>query len=408
MRNKHIIVLLSVLAALVLLCTGAPAEEEYRTLKIGSEGKDVLQMKQAMYWLGYFTTINLSDSYNSTTEERIRWLQRNNGLEETGIATPELQQLIFSGKCIPSDSAPAPSPVPTPIPTPVHPITTPNPPPLNEQHFLSEDSPEEEYIYTNEDDGIWVYISKDISITVKRYYDKPAKHMWYEAEIFCSENAPLKTYVNLNQKGNFKDAVHPLEYARDNRIVLAVTDDHFRNRRWSEIPIGTVIRNGRIFSSKTVEQGFRRFPNLEVLALFKDGSMKTYRSNAHTSQEYLDMGATQVFAFGPILVQDGKVNPELYGNLFRDEEPRMALGMIEPNHYLVIAVNGRVNKKYNGAYLDWLAEKMLAAGAVEALNLDGGGTACLAFMGKRLNDTGSPTRKIYSLIGFGNSDSVPR
>mgnify|MGYP003320999038 CR=1 FL=1 len=101
MRNKHFFLLLvCVLLTLAIGCACALGEE-YKTLKSGSEGKDVKKLKVAMYWLGYFNNPNLSDYYNGTTVERVKQLQKNNGLEETGIATPELQELIFSGNCIP-------------------------------------------------------------------------------------------------------------------------------------------------------------------------------------------------------------------------------------------------------------------------------------------------------------------
>lgn len=81
-------------------------------------------------------------------------------------------------------------------------------------------------------------------------------------------------------------------------------------------------------------------------------------------------------------------------------EPRCALGMIEPYHYIILTVKGRV-KSSKGVYLNWLAEKMLEKGAVEALNLDGGGTVALVFMGNILNKTGNTMRGVTSIIGFG-------
>ncbi len=79
-------------------------------------------------------------------------------------------------------------------------------------------------------------------------------------------------------------------------------------------------------------------------------------------------------------------------------EPRCAIGMIEPYHYIILTVRGRANDS-KGAYLGWLAEKMLELGAVEAINLDGGGTVCLVFMGELLNKK-SASRDVSSLIVF--------
>ena len=57
--------------------------------------------------------------------------------------------------------------------------------------------------------------------------------------------------------------------------------------------------------------------------------------------------------------------------------------------------------------MDWLAERMYALGAVEALNLDGGGTVALVFMGEILNKTTKNLRNVTSIIGFGQMTGVP-
>ena len=70
-------------------------------------------------WLARFSHAlhqyeRLSDEYNSLTVERVKKLQKNNGLEETGIADAELQALVFSGNAVKTDTAPKPSSTPKP------------------------------------------------------------------------------------------------------------------------------------------------------------------------------------------------------------------------------------------------------------------------------------------------------
>ncbi len=68
-----------------------------RSLKEGDTGEIVLLMKQRMQELGYFSAgASLSDSYNATCTERVRQFQKVNGLEQTGIADAETQQLLYS------------------------------------------------------------------------------------------------------------------------------------------------------------------------------------------------------------------------------------------------------------------------------------------------------------------------
>jgi exopolysaccharide biosynthesis protein len=123
--------------------------------------------------------------------------------------------------------------------------------------------------------------------------------------------------------------------------------------------------------------------------------------------EYQALQATNVFAFGPILVSEGEINRRvLEADYYPYEEPRMAIGMIEPFHYIIVAVEGR-KKASAGATPAWLARKMQELGCVEALNLDGGGTAVLIFMGKTINRTEKNLRSINSLITFGQADQYP-
>ena len=50
----------------------------------------------------------------------------------------------------------------------------------------------------------------------------------------------------------------------------------------------------------------------------------------------------------------------------------------------------------------WLAERMAGLGAVEAMNLDGGNTTSLVFMGERLNRSGQDKlRSVGSMLGIG-------
>lgn len=95
-------------------------------LQKGDSGPDVLALKQRMYYLGYFNSLkNLTNKYNDVMAKRVAQLQKNNGLEATGIATPELQELIFSDECVWVASTPKPTPVPTTAPTPVRPQADP-------------------------------------------------------------------------------------------------------------------------------------------------------------------------------------------------------------------------------------------------------------------------------------------
>ena len=267
---------------------------------------------------------------------------------------------------------------------------------------------EQEEILIDEENGLWVYKTDTLSIEIKRCEDEEEHLRWYECDVIASPEDPLRVALSQGKKKEGITRVAPSKLVAENHCVLAISEDYYSYRISKNSTVGIIVRNGLIFSEKTYKAGYARLPNLEVLAVFEDGSMKTFASDAYTAQEYLDMGATNVFAFGPILVQNGELGEHMQDpTYYHYREPRMAIGMIEPYHYLIVAVDGRNDEEnIKGGYLDWLSELMLERGCVEALNLDGGGTACLMFMGKKLNYTGSSTRSLSSMIYFGTSDQV--
>lgn len=70
------------------------------------------------------------------------------------------------------------------------------------------------------------------------------------------------------------------------------------------------------------------------------------------------------------------------GKAREDLHPRTAMGYTRDGRLLMVAVEGRRAGKAEGASLTDLARILLDLGAVEALNLDGGGSSCLLVMGR--------------------------
>ena len=398
------------LLALLLCALCLPGfAEEYRELKQGMSGEDVQRLKKAMYWLGYFTTENLDGNYTKTTAERVMQLQKNNGLPETGVADAALQELVFSGNAVKTKTAPNPSPVATPAPTPKPPLDLSDVlPPRTEEGFLTADAGTEEYVYIDEDEGVWIYLTPSLSIDVRRYQTQKPLLVWYEADIHCSPETPLVAYTN-GEKSPGASLINPITFVKERHIVLGISDDHFGYRIAENdkgIPPGIIIREGKIITTKTRTK--ESLPNLDILAMFEDGSMKCFEPQEYTAEEYLAMGVKTTYAFGPALVKNGELTEYmLRKEYYTYHEPRMAMGMIEPYHYIILCVEGRMDDRSQGVYLTWLADKMIEKGAVEALNLDGGGTSILTFMGVRLNKKSDSVRPVGSMTGFGVSDLVP-
>ena len=91
---------------------------------------------------------------------------------------------------------------------------------------------------------------------------------------------------------------------------------------------------------------------------------------------------------GPVLVQNGKLritnNEErmFAGKAENDLHPRTAMGYTATGKLIILVVEGRNPGKAEGASLPDLANIFINLGAVEALNLDGGGSSCMLVQGK--------------------------
>ena len=299
----------------------------------------------------------------------------------------------------------------TPAPTEV-PAYMAHMPALNAKGFLEEG----EYLYSSEDEGLWIYVSQTSKVIIQRKYDATQPLTWFEADLYGDLDAGemLRTVQNDPEKMG-KVRVDATETAKKHSVVFAMNTDYYtyrvavNNNRHT----GIVIRDGRIlyddpYTEKQVTNSM--FPNLDMLAFMPDGSLKVYHSWEKTAQEFIDEGVQTVYSFGPYLLLDGKVSERAYANN-ENKNPRCAIGMVEPGHYVAIMCEGRL-KRSAGVTISYLAKMMRAKGCQVAFNMDGGQTAVMVFMGKQLNQIGAydggktNSRPTSEVLGFGTSEQV--
>ena len=299
----------------------------------------------------------------------------------------------------------------TPAPTEV-PAYMAHMPALNAKGFLDEG----EYLYSSEDEGLWIYVSQTSKVIIQRKYDATQPLTWFEADLYGDLDAGemLRTVQNDPEKMG-KVRVDATETAKKHNVVFAMNTDYYtyrvavNNNRHT----GVVIRDGRIlyddpYTEKQVTNSM--FPNLDMLAFMPDGSLKVYHSWEKTAQEFIDEGVQTVYSFGPYLLLDGKVSERAYANN-ENKNPRCAIGMVKPGHYVAIMCEGRL-KRSAGVTISYLAKMMRAKGCQVAFNMDGGQTAVMVFMGKQLNQIGAydggktNSRPTSEVLGFGTSEQV--
>ena len=384
------------LLALVLLTVCASATAEYRDITLGDKGKDVLAIKQRLHELGYMRSVGKSDAYQQGTADQVAAFMARYGIYETD-ATVQVQELLFA-----EDARPAAAPIVYSDQLLIAPVPLDSLPATDPDGTLTDKSAEP-FIHKDEENGLWYWIGPNLSVEIKRMNDRLTNLTWFETRVRVSGGNTMKTFFS-DEKASGKVTQYPLTIAEDHDAVVAFSDDFFGWRRNAKKKEGILIKNGVVYSDSTLpEKNATQFPPLDVIALMPDGSLECFGAREHTAQEYLDMGVTQTYAFGPILVHDGEL---VTGWSFADsdaENPRSGIGCFGPNDYIIISVKGR-NSESEGCSIPWVGHRMHELGVTEALNLDGGNSVMLIFDGEMINRskkiTNSSIRTTVSVLGF--------
>ena len=291
-------------------------------------------------------------------------------------------------------------------------------PALTAEGFLPEG--EEEFSLADEETGLWLYASQTLRIEINRRSAPNAKKeetVWYEAHIYSRDPSQLFRPYHYDEKliadWHENKWKFPGEIVAANHLVFAINSDHFiyRVARTHDPDgggaLGLVIRNGEILFEKQKNPASQAYPPLDIMALYPDGSVRVFVTKDQTGKEILASGATDTLSFGPILVQDGEISirSKQFGETF---QPRTAFGTAEPGHYIAVVVEGRSSG--HGQSCIWLAQKMQELGCLNAINLDGGGTAAMVLMGVQINKSGNfggqNHRLVNEVLGIGYSEKV--
>ncbi len=292
-------------------------------------------------------------------------------------------------------------------------------PALTAEGFLPEGEPE--FVYQDGSSGLWLYCSQTLRIEINRRTGTNTKKQplrWYEAKIYTRDESErfdffpydANHYTSYGERyKNYADNI-----ALQHKVVFAVNSDYFiyrveRDHEESyDYPIGVIVRDGEVLFDRPKKATSTVYPPLDVMALYPDGSISLHRNATVTSKDLLAAGATDALSFGPILVENGKVSPRSkeFGST---PNPRTAWGMVEPGYYIAVVVESRTSES-KGESCVWLGEKMAELGCASAINLDGGATSVMMFMGHQINKSGNygdiTNRKQNELFGIGHSDNI--
>lgn len=289
--------------------------------------------------------------------------------------------------------------------TPMYPLRS-DAPALTSDGFIPEDAESEYYLVIDDEAGEWTYIDRDMFINIRRFKDVVEKKrdlIWYESEIKLTNGAKFVTqHANPEEIG--RRFMMAEKFAKQIQSIYAISDDFYGFRVYQERIPGVIIQNGKILANDSLKEPHWSLPTYDLIALYPDGSMKTYLAGSIDAEALLAQGVTDTWCFGPVLLSEGQIGAQVLEKRFEYANPRQTIGMIEPNHYLIMTIEGR-NKNSDGVGLIWTAERMRELGCSEALNLDGGNSVKLVFMGELINSNRTYNKKndrsVTSLITLG-------
>ena len=224
-----------------------------------------------------------------------------------------------------------------------------------------------------EDDNI------QITLDTLREYDTNI----YVANITLSSSEYLKTASAQDTFGtNITEKTSSL--AAEKNAILAINGDYYgANSR------GYVIKNGTLYRDSVRDNA-----DYGDLVIYEDGTFGIINENEVSAQQLIEDGVTNLFAFGPTLIQNDTIAVSEQDEVKRamSSNPRTVIGMIDDLHYIILVSDGRSSES-EGLSLYEAAEIMASYGCETAYNLDGGGSSTLYFNGTIINNPTTDGRR---------------
>ncbi len=236
------------------------------------------------------------------------------------------------------------------------------------------------------------YRSANINVTIQKHESK-GKYLqrYYIAHIYVKDILCLQSVFAKDTYGKGISEEFISMSKRSNSVIAINTD--FYN--FARHPKSMLIRNGQLFGAEPSDE-------YDLLVINFDGTMDVYRKGkSPDGQTLINNGALHTFCFGPILLEDGK-KLSSYDDVARD--PRTAIGMVEPGHYVFLVCEGRSSTAKGYTYKG-LADILLGEGCVVGYNLDGGDSAQMAFMGEMVNDPSRDGRAVSDVFIIAEPES---
>lgn len=164
-----------------------------------------------------------------------------------------------------------------------------------------------------------------------------------------------------------------LDFLKEQHAQLAINATFFNMDYQDTDNIGLVVSDGEHISP------FGR--NWPAINIDKDNHATIVHGKNDTFEVTSPEGVTlynAVAGSDQIVIDSKPLADQPDRSFFTTAHPRSAAGITQDNHLLLVTVDGRQEGYSEGMPLNELAQLMIDLGAVEALNLDGGGSTTFA------------------------------
>ena len=208
-----------------------------------------------------------------------------------------------------------------------------------------------------------LYVGRNVRVEVQAVYEETKQY--FVADVYV-RNITHLVGVFANDAMGKGQREHITSASERTGSIVMINGDYYSNKDYA-----ITARNGVLYRNEAGAEG-------EVCILYTDGTMKTCKAEEIDAEQEMANGAYHIWNFGPGLVnEDGTARTDFTGyNYIGGNNPRTAIGYIEPGHYLLVVIDGRITN-IPGTKLPGLAEFMVSYGCKAAFNLDGGQTSMM-------------------------------
>jgi len=212
------------------------------------------------------------------------------------------------------------------------------------------------------------------------------------------------------EAGRTKRSVEGLNRARGPNDLVVFTPEFGPSTITDDSGIEVVVRSGRVVdvldntgSTTIPRDGFIVSARGEAREWVRRSLRKGTRVRVRTTLQPADpsrsnpwAAAEDILGAGPRLVTAGRVDvtdvrEKMISTFASDLHPRTAIASLADGRALLLVADGRRSPERVGLALDDLAKLLIELGAVDGINLDGGGSTAMVVKGTLVNYPTDPT-----------------